>query len=87
MDEGSLRRHVVGRRGAHPCLGEHRHRFHPGQGAPGGSEAPKARHRPGSALDAALVLLDRIVASLPAPVPGEAQKLAFPLHFPERAPG
>jgi len=43
------------------------------------------KHRPCSALDPAVVLLDQVAEPLPAPVPGEAPQLAIPLHLAQRA--
>src|SRR3954453_15258879 len=63
MHEGPLRRHVVGGHGTHLSLGQHRHRLHPGQGAPRRPEALEPEHRPGSAFDAAVVLLDGLIAN------------------------
>src|SRR3954452_8767345 len=61
--KGPLRRHVVHGHGAHLSLGQHRHGLDPGQGAPRRPEARKAEHRPGPALDAAVVLLDGLIAN------------------------
>src|SRR5215212_10691072 len=85
MHEGPLRRHVVGGHGAHLSLGQHRHRLHPGQGAPSRPEALKAEHRPGQALNAAVILLDPVVVPAPAAVAGEAPELTTPLHLAQRA--
>ena len=70
VDEGPLGRHVVGRRGTHLSLGQHRHGLDTGEGAPCGPKALKAEHRPCSALDAAVVLLDRIRCVERRPVTG-----------------
>jgi hypothetical protein len=43
--------------------------------SPSGPKALKAEHRPCSALDAAVVLLDQVVQPLPAAVPDERQSL------------
>src|SRR4051812_30744686 len=83
--KGPLRRHVVHGHGAHLSLGQHRHRLHPGQGAPSRPEALKAEHRPGQALNAAVILLDQVVEPAAAAMAGEAPQLALPLHAPERA--
>src|SRR4051794_8568871 len=83
--KGPLRRHVVHGHGAHLSLGQHRHRLHPGQGAPSRPEALKAEHRPGQALNAAVILLDPVVVPAPAAVPGEAPELTTPLHLAQRA--
>jgi PPK2 family polyphosphate:nucleotide phosphotransferase len=48
VDEGPLRRHVVGGHGTHLSLGEHRHGLHPGQRPPSGPKALEAKHRPRS---------------------------------------
>src|SRR3954453_8907528 len=85
MHEGPLRRHVVGGHGAHLSLGQHRHRLHPGQGAPSRPEALKAEHRPGPALNAAVILLDQVVEPAAAAVAGEAPQLALALHLAQRA--
>src|SRR4051794_19499332 len=85
MHEGPLRRHVVGGHGAHLSLGQHRHRLHPGQGAPRRPEARKAEHRPGQALNAAVILLDPVVEPAPAAVAGGAPELASSLHLAQRA--
>src|SRR5215207_3034522 len=85
MDEGPLRRQVVHGHRTHLSLGEHRHGLDAGQGAPGGPEALEAEHRPGPALDAAVVLLDPVVEPPPAAVPGEAPELAVALHPAQRA--
>src|SRR4051812_34960293 len=63
VDEGPLRRHVVGRRGRHLSLGEYRHRLDAGQRPPRRPEALKAEHRPGQALHAAVILLDGLIAN------------------------
>src|SRR4051812_36061799 len=83
--KGPLRRHVVHGHGAHLSLGQHRHGLDPGQGSPCGPEARKAEHRPGQALDAAVILLDQVVEPAAAAVPGEAPQLALPLHLAQRA--
>jgi uncharacterized protein YjbI with pentapeptide repeats len=85
VDEGPLRRHVVGWHEADLSLGQHRHRLHPRQGSPGGPEAAEAEHRPCPALDPPVVLLDPVVEPPPAPVLDEPPQLAFPLHLAERA--
>src|SRR3712207_1155337 len=85
VDEGLLARHAVGGHAAHLPLRQHRPRLDPGQGAPSGPEALKAEHRPGSALDPAVVLLDRVVQPAAAPVAREAPELAVPLHLPQGA--
>src|SRR3954451_15200331 len=85
VDKGPLRRHVVHGYGAHLSLGQHRHRLHPGQGAPRRPEALEPEHRPGQALDAAVILLDQVVEPAAAAVPGEAPQLALPLHLAQRA--
>jgi hypothetical protein len=85
VDEDPLGGHVVGRHGAHLSLGQHPHGLDPGQGPPGGPEAPKAEHRPGPALDAPMVLLDSVVEPAAAPVAREAPHLPIPLHLPDRA--
>src|SRR4051794_34693317 len=85
MHEGPLRRHVVGGHGAHLSLGQHRHRLHPGQGAPSRPKARKAEHRPGPALNAAVILLDPVVEPAAAAVAGEAPELTTPLHLAQRA--
>src|SRR3954464_9476413 len=79
MHEGPLRRHVVGGHGAPLSLGQHRHRLHPGQGAPSRPEALEPEHRPGPALHAAVVLLDQVVVPAAAAVAGEAPQLAVAL--------
>src|SRR5215213_4805019 len=83
--KGPLRRHVVHGHGAHLSLRQHRHRLHPGQGAPRGPEALKAEHRHGPALHAAVVLLDQVIEPLAAAMAGEAPQLALALHLPESA--
>src|SRR3954471_12403276 len=83
--KGPLRRHVVPGHGTHLALGQHRHGLHPGQGSPRGPEALKAEHRPGLALNAAVILLDQVVEPAAAAVPGEAPELALPLHLAQRA--
>src|SRR3954471_23392238 len=83
--KGPLRRHVVHGHGAHLSLGQHRHRLHPGQGAPSRPEARKAEHRPGQALHAAVILLDPVVVPAAAAVAGEAPQLTIPLHLAQRA--
>src|SRR4051812_25815878 len=80
-----LRRHVVPGHGTHLSLGQHRHRLHPDQGAPSRPEALKAEHRPGQALNAAVILLDLVVEPAPAAVAGEAPELTTPLHLAQRA--
>src|SRR3954454_18798335 len=85
MHEGSLRWHVVHGHGTHLSLGQHRHRLHPGQGAPSRPEALKAEHRPCLAFDAAVILLDPVVEPAPAAVAGEAPELTIPLHLAQRA--
>src|SRR3954454_640750 len=85
MHEGPLRRHVVGGHGTHLSLGQHRHRLHPGQAAPSRPEALKAEHRPGQALNVAVILLDPVVVPAPAAVAGEAPELTTPLHLAQRA--
>ena len=70
VDEGPLRRQVVGRHDAHLSLGEHHHRLGPGQGPASGPEALEAEHGPNPALDPAVVLLDEVVQ-----VPGLAASL------------
>src|SRR3954453_19394735 len=85
MHEGPLRRHVVGGHGAHLSLGQHRHRLHPGQGAPSRPEARKAEHRPCLAFDPAVILLDPVVVPAAAAVAGEAPELTTPLHLAQRA--
>ena len=85
VDEGPLGRHVGRRHGTHLSLGQHRHGLDAGEGSPSGPEALKAEHRPCSALDPAVVLLDQVVEPLPAAVPGEAPQLALPLHLAQRA--
>src|SRR4051812_8973515 len=85
--KGPLRRHVVHGHGAHLSLGQHRHRLHPGQGAPSRPEALKAEHRPGQALNAAVILLDPVVEPAPAAVAGEAPELTTPPHLAQRAGG
>ena len=62
-DESPLGRHVIPGRGAHLSLGEHRHCLHTRQRPPRRPEAPEAEHRPGQALDAAVVLLDGLIAN------------------------
>src|SRR3954452_576764 len=85
MHEGPLRRHDVGGQGAHLSLGQHRHRLHPGQGAPSRPEALEPEHRPGQALNAAVILLDPVVVPAAAAVAGEAPQLATPFHLAQRA--
>src|SRR3954451_10987218 len=85
MYKGPLRRHVVGGHGTHLSLGQHRHRLHPGQGAPRRPEALEPEHRPCLAFDAAMLLLDPVVVPAPAAVAGEAPQLAIPLHLAQRA--
>src|SRR3954451_14586356 len=85
VDEGPLGRHVVGGHGAHLSLGQHRHRLHPGQGAPSCPEALEPEHRPGLAFDAAVILLDPVVVPAAAAVAGEAPELTTPLHLAQRA--
>ena len=63
-DEGALRRHVIPEHGAHLSLGQHGHSLHPGQRPPRRPEAREAEHRPGQAFDAAVVLLDGLIANL-----------------------
>ena len=70
--ERRLRRQVGPGRGAHLALGQHRHRLHTRQRPPRRPKALEAEHRPCSALDPAVVLLDPIVEPAAAPVPGEA---------------
>src|SRR3954454_6353345 len=83
--KGPLRRHVVHGHGAHLSLGQHRHRLHPGQGAPRRPEALKAEHRPCLAFDAAVILLNPVVVPAAAAVAGEAPELTIPLHLAQRA--
>src|SRR3954464_1480868 len=85
MHEGPLGRHVVGGHGTHLSLGQHRHRLHPGQGAPRRPEALEPEHRPGQALNAAVILLDPVVVPAPAAVAGEAPELTISLHLAQRA--
>ena len=61
VDEGPLRRHVVGGHGTHLSLRQHRHGLDAGEGSPSGPKALKAEHRPCSTLDPAVVLLDQVV--------------------------
>ena len=42
--------YVVGRRGTHLSLGQHRYGLDAGEGSPRGPEAPEAEHRPGSPI-------------------------------------
>ena len=72
VDESALGRHVDRRYGTHLSLGQHRHSLDAGEGSPSGPEVLKAEHRPCSALDPAVVLLDQVVEPLPTPVPGKA---------------
>src|SRR4051812_31512275 len=80
--KGPLCRHVVHGHGAHLSLGQHRHRLHPGQGAPSRPEARKAEHGPRSTLHTPVVLLDPVVAPAATPVLGEAPQLPVLLHLP-----
>src|SRR5215213_283214 len=63
VDEGLLGRHVGRRHSVHLSLGQHRHGLDAGQGPACGPKALEAEHRPGSALDAAVVLLDGLIAN------------------------
>jgi hypothetical protein len=63
VDERPLRRRVVGGHGAHLSLGQHRHGLDPGQRPSRRPEAAEAEHRPGSALDPAVVLLDGLITN------------------------
>src|SRR3954471_6635938 len=83
--KGPLRRHVVHGHGAHLSLGQHRHGLDPGQGAPRRPEALEVEHRPGPALNAAVILLDQVVEPAAAAMAGEAPQLALPLHLAQRA--
>src|SRR3954463_4677123 len=83
--KGPLGRNVVHGKGRHLSFGQRRHRLPPGQGAPSRPEALKAEHRPGQALNAAVILLDPVVVPAPAAVAGEAPQLAVPLHLAQRA--
>src|SRR3954466_7728778 len=83
--KGPLRRHVVHGHGAHLSLGQHRHDLDPGQGSPRRPEALEAEHRPGQALNAAVILLNPVVEPAAAAVPGEAPELTIPLHLAQRA--
>jgi hypothetical protein len=85
VHEGPLGRYVVGGPGAHLSLGQHRHGLHPGQRPPRRPEALEAEHGSGPALDAAVVSLDEVVESPPAPAAREAPQLTLPLHPPQRA--
>src|SRR4051795_10110348 len=85
MHEGPLRWHVVDGHGTHLSLGQHRHRLHPGQGAPSRPEALEPEHRPCLAFDAAVILLDPVVVPAPAAVAGEAPELTTPPHLAQRA--
>src|SRR4051812_27287090 len=80
-----LRRHVVPRHAPHLTLGQHRHGLDPGQGSPRRPEARKAEHRPGQALNAAVILLNPVVEPAAPPVLRKAPELAIPLHVPESA--
>src|SRR3954468_16502966 len=83
--KGPLRRHVVPGHGTHLSLRQHRHGLDPGQGSPRRPEALKAEHRSGSALHAAVILLDQVVEPAAAAMAGEAPQLALPLHLAQRA--
>src|SRR3954454_4561321 len=83
--KGPLRRHVVHGHGTHLSLGQHRHGLDPGQGSPRRPEALEAEHRPGPALNAAVILLDQVVEPAAAAMAGEAPQLALPLHLAQRA--
>ena len=85
MGEGPLRWQVVRGHGAHLSLGQHRHGLDPGQRPSRRPGALEAEHRPSPALDAPVVLLDRVVEPPPAPVPDESPQPALALHLPERA--
>ena len=63
VNEGLLGGHVVGGHGAHLSLGQHRHGLDAGQRPPRRPEALKAEHRPCLAFDAAVVLLDGLIAN------------------------
>src|SRR5215212_2816786 len=83
--KGPLRRHVVPRHASHLPFGQHRHGLDPGQGPASGPEALEAEHRPGPALDPAVVLLDQVVEPPAAAMALEAPQLALALHLPESA--
>ena len=81
----SLRRHVIPGHRTYLSLDRHRHCLDPGQRPLRRPEALKAEHRPGQALDPAVVLLDPVIEPAPPPMPGEAPQLAFLLHLAQRA--
>src|SRR3954464_8100068 len=83
--KGSLRRHVIPGHGTHLSLDQHRHCLDAGQRPLRRPEALKAEHRPGQALDPAVVLLDPVIEPAPPPVPGKAPQLALLLHLAQRA--